>query len=100
MIRRLIPVLLLFGCTEPLVHQRALGTMHTQITQRCKTEPATCVAVKPCAEGLRGAISAWQGVSAAVAQGDDELELRRTADALISEGTARGVCIVALKGGK
>ena len=83
-------------CAEPLVHQRALSAMHTAATAQCKAAPATCAAVKPCAEGLRGAMTAWQGVSEAVTKGDDETELARTADALVSEGTARAVCLVAM----
>ena len=97
MLKRIVPFLLLIGCAEPLVHQRALGTLHTQITQQCKATPATCAAVKPCADGLRGAMTAWQGVSEAITKGDDEQELSRLADALVSEGTARGVCVVALQ---
>ncbi len=97
MFKRILPFLLLVGCAEPLVHQRALGTLHTQITQQCKATPATCAVVNPCAEGLRGAMAASQGVSAAITQGDDELEMSRMASALVSEGTARGVCVVALQ---
>jgi len=103
MIKRTIPFLLalsLAGCTEPLVHQRSLGTLHSQVAQQCKTTPATCEVVKPCAEGVRNAIAAWQGVNAAIAQGDDELELSRTAAALMSEGIARAACIPALKARK
>ena len=100
MFKRILPFILLVGCAEPLVHQRALGTLHTSVAQQCKTTPATCAAVKPCAEGLRGAIAAWQGVSVAITQGDNELEMTRMADALVSEGAARGVCVVALKRSK
>ena len=89
-------VLALVGCAEPLVHQRALGTMHTQAAQQCKATPATCAAVKPCTDGLRAAMATWRGVSAAIAAGDDETELARTADALVSEGTARAACLVAM----
>ena len=84
------------GCAEPLVHMRALGTLHTAATAQCKATSATCAASELCATGLRGAMTAWQGVSAAIAQGDDELELARTADALVSEGTTRAACLVAM----
>lgn len=89
-------VLALVGCAEPLVHQRALGTLHTAATAQCKATPATCAPLQVCTDGLRGAMTAWQSVSVAIAQGDDELELARTADALVSEGTARAACLIAM----
>ena len=89
-------VLAIFGCAEPLVHLRALGTMHTQAAQQCKATPATCAPLQVCTDGLRAAMATWRGVSAAIAAGDDELELARTADALVSEGTARAACLIAM----
>ena len=88
--------LALGGCAEPLVHQRGLGAMHTAATAQCKATPATCAPLQVCATGLRAAMATWQSVSAAIAQGDDELELARTADALVSEGTARAACLIAM----
>ena len=49
-----------------------------------------------CTDGLRAAMATWRGVSAAIVAGDDELELARVADALVSEGTARAACLVAM----
>ena len=96
MLALLVPELTLVGCAEPLVHMRTLGTMHTAAAQQCKATPATCAPLQVCTTGLRGAMSAWQSVSAAIAQGDDELELARVADALVSEGTARAACLIAM----
>ena len=88
--------LALCGCAEPLVHMRTLGTMHTAAAQQCRVTPATCAPLQVCATGLRAAMATWQGVSEAIAKGDDELELARTADALVSEGTARAACLIAM----
>ena len=94
-----LPVLLalaLGGCAEPLVHQRALGALHTAAAQQCRVTPATCAPLQVCTDGLRASMATWQSVSAAIAQGDDELELARVADALMSEGTARAACLIAM----
>ena len=88
--------LVLPGCAEPLVHQRGLAALHTQAAQQCKATPASCAPLQVCAAGLRASMTAWQSVSTAIAAGDDETELARTADALISEGTARAACLVAM----
>jgi len=88
--------LALAGCAEPLVHQRGLAALHTAATAQCKATPATCAPLQVCTTGLRGAMSAWQSVSEAIAAGDDETELARTADALVSEGTARAACLIAM----
>ena len=96
MLALLVLELALCGCAEPLVHMRTLSTMHTTAAQQCRATPATCTAVKPCTDGLRGAMSAWQSVSEAIAKGDDGTELARTADALVSEGTARAACLIAM----
>lgn len=84
------------ACADPLVHLRTLGTMHTAAAQQCKAVPATCGLLQPCTDGLRAAMATWQSVSAAIAQGDDQLELARVADALMSEGTARTTCLIAM----
>lgn len=89
-------VLALCGCAEPLVHQRALGTMHTAAAQQCKAAPQVCAPLQVCTDGLRAAMATWRGVTEAIAKGDDETELARTADALVSEGTARAACLVAM----
>ena len=91
-----LALLAIFGCAEPLVHQRGLAALHTQAAQQCRATPATCAPLQVCATGLRGAMSAWQSVSAAIAAGDDETELARVADALVSEGTARAACLIAM----
>ena len=89
----LLPLLLLVGCAEPLRHQETLGALHTKYANQCKAAPQTCAILQPCAAGLTRAIATWQGVTEATAKGDATLASARTADALISEGTARGACI-------
>lgn len=90
----LLPLLLLVGCAEPLRHQETLGALHTKYASQCKAVPKTCAVLQPCTDGLTRAIGAWQGVTEAVAKGNETLASARTADALISEGTARGACLV------
>ena len=86
-------LLLLLGCAEPLRHQETLGALHTRYAEQCKASPPVCAVLQPCTDGLTRAISVWQGVTEATAKGDATLASARTADALISEGTARGACI-------
>lgn len=90
----LLPLLLLVGCAEPLRHQETLGALHTKYVSQCKAAPKTCAVLQSCTDGLTRAIGAWQGVTEAVAKGNETLASARTADALISEGTARGACLV------
>ena len=90
----LLPLLLLVGCAEPLRHQETLGALHTKYASQCKAAPQTCAVLQSCTDGLTRAIGAWQGVTEAVAKGNETLASARTADALISEGTARGACLV------
>ena len=94
--RSLVSLVLMLGCAEPLVHQRGLAALHTQAAQQCRATPATCAPLQVCTDGLRAAMATWRGVSAAIAAGDDETELARTADALVSEGTARAACLIAM----
>lgn len=86
-------LLLLLGCAEPLRHQETLGALHTRYAEQCKASPQVCAVLQPCTDGLTRAISVWQGVTEATAKGDTTLASARTADALISEGAARGACI-------
>ena len=89
----LLAVLALGGCAEPLIHQRALGALHTKAAATCKATPAQCVALAPCSFEVRQALRGWQSVNAALAKGEDGAA--QTADALISEGTARLTCVSA-----
>lgn len=90
----LLAVLFLLGCAEPLRHQTALGTLHTQVSNQCKAAPKSCAVLQPCATGLTEAIGAWQSVTEAAARGDTEAEAARFAAALVAEGGARTTCIV------
>lgn len=88
--KTILPFLLLIGCAEPLVHQRALGQIHTKAAAVCHTKVLTCAALEPCSQAVRKALSAWQAVSEAVSRGADESVV--TADALVSDGVARALC--------
>jgi len=87
----LLAPLALAGCAAPLVHQRNLAALHTRAASTCRAKPAQCVALAPCSFELRQGLSAWQGVSAAIAQGEDGAA--PLANALIAEGTARVTCL-------
>lgn len=88
--KTILPFLLLIGCAEPLVHQRALGQIHTKAAAVCHTKVLTCAALEPCSQAVRQALAAWQAVSEAVSRGADESVV--TADALVSDGVARALC--------
>lgn len=88
--------LALVGCAEPLVHMRGLAALHTAAAQQCKAAPQVCAPLQVCTDGLRAAMATWRGVTEAIAKGDDETELARTADAMMSEGTARAACLIAM----
>ena len=87
----LLAPLALVGCAEPLVHMRGLAALHTKAVSTCRATPAQCAALTLCSTELRQGLSAWQGLSAAVAQGGDGAA--PLANALIAEGTARVTCL-------
>lgn len=99
--KTLLPLLFagILGCAEPVRHQAALGTLHTQVSNQCRAAPKSCAALQPCAASLTEAISAWQSVSEAAARGDAQVEAARLATALVAEGSARTTCIVTMAPG-